>query len=313
MQIQIPDEDATMNLQRLLVVIDPEHPQQPALQRAADVARRTGAELHLLQIDYHPSLEGGLLDSHMLNRARETIMRQRHEALRASVAQLSDEGFRIEVDVRWGKHRHEAILAHVAMLQPDILFTSTQPSSALRRLLLSDTSWQLIRRCPIPLWLAQDDNPLGQNLCVALDPLHSADKPAALDHQLIRTGQTLETALFMRAHYLHAQAPLPRSLLFGAEVAQEYEDYVNQCSREHRQAFDRLIDQHGIDRTQAHLLDGFAEQAIPRFVREHKIGLLLMGAISRGHLDSLLIGHTAERVLERIECDLLVLKPDSKG
>ncbi|MBL0953035.1 MAG: universal stress protein UspA, partial [Pseudomonas sp.] len=33
----------------------------------------------------------------------------------------------------------------------------------------------------------------------------------------------------------------------------------------------------------------------------------------RGHLDSLLIGHTGERVLERVECDLLVIKPDGKG
>ncbi|PZR31549.1 MAG: universal stress protein UspA, partial [Ectopseudomonas oleovorans] len=103
-----------MKLQRLLVVIDAEHQQQPALQRAADVARKTGAELHLLQIEYHPSLESGLLDSHLLNRARETILRQSHEALRASVAHLSDEGFKIAVDVRWGKRRHEEILARVA-------------------------------------------------------------------------------------------------------------------------------------------------------------------------------------------------------
>ena len=88
---------------------------------------------------------------------------------------------------------------------------------------------------------------------------------------------------------------------------------MTQCSREHREAFDKLIGQYAIDRAQAHLLDGFAEEVIPKFVHEHNIGLLVMGAIARGHLDSLLIGHTAERVLERIECDLLVIKPDGKG
>jgi len=209
-----------MKLQRLLVVIDAEHQQQPALQRAADVARKTGAELHLLQIEYHPSLEGGLLDSHLLNRARETILRQSHEALRASVAHLSDEGFKIEVDVRWGKRRHEEILSRVAVLQPDILFKSTHPSSALRRLLSSDTSWQLIRRSSVPLWLVHDAEPHCQSLCAALDPLHSADKPAALDHQLIDASRTLQAELGLQAQYLHAQAPLPRSLLFDAEVAQ---------------------------------------------------------------------------------------------
>ncbi|MFV9653595.1 universal stress protein [Pseudomonas sp. NY15366] len=302
-----------MKLQRLLVVIDAEHQQQPALQRAVDIARQVGAELHLLKIEYHPSLESGLLDSQLLNRAREAILRQSNEELRASVAHLSDEGFRIDVEVRWSKRRHEEILARVAVLQPDILFKSTHPGNALRRLLFSDTSWQLIRRCPVPLWLVHDVKPRGQSLCAALDPLHSADKPAALDHQLIRTSQTLQAALGLHAEYLHAQAPLPRSLLFDAEVAQAYDDYVNQCSREHREAFDKLIGQYAIDRAQAHLLDGFAEEVIPKFVHEHNIGLLVMGAIARGHLDSLLIGHTAERVLERVECDLLVIKPDGKG
>ncbi|QNH02726.1 universal stress protein [Pseudomonas sediminis] len=302
-----------MKLQRLMVVIDAEHQQQPALQRAVEVARETGAALHLLQVEYHPSLESGLLDSRLLDRARETIVRQSCEALRTSVAHLSAEGLQIEVDVRWGKRRHEEILSRVAVLQPDILFKSTHPSSALRRLLFSDTSWQLIRRCPVPLWLVHDAESRGKRLCAALDPLHSADKPAALDHQLIRTSQALQAALGVQAEYLHAQAPLPRSLLFDAEVAQEYEDYVTQCSREHRQAFDKLIAQHAIDRAQAHLQEGFAEEVIPRFVREHNIGLLVMGAIARGHLDSLLIGHTAERVLERVECDLLVIKPERKG
>ncbi|WP_414730889.1 universal stress protein [Vibrio vulnificus] len=35
----------------------------------------------------------------------------------------------------------------------------------------------------------------------------------------------------------------------------------------------------------------------------------MMGAVARGHLDNALIGQTAERVLEEVECDLLVLKP----
>jgi universal stress protein E len=308
-----PGEAATMNLQRLLVVIDAEHQQQPALQRAVDIARQVGAELHLLKVEYHPSLETGLLDNRLLNRARDAILQQSCEDLRASVAHLSDEGFKIQVDVRWAKRRHEEILARVAVLQPDILFKSTYPSSALRRLLLSDTSWQLIRRCPVPLWLVHDAELRGQRLCAALDPLHSADKPAALDHQLIRTAQALHDALGLHAEYLHAHAPLPHSLLFDAEVAQAYDDYVKRSSREHREAFDKLIAQYAIDRADAHLLDGFAEEVIPRFVHEHNIGLVVMGAIARGHLDSLLIGHTAERVLERIECDLLVIKPEGKG
>ncbi|WP_417706013.1 hypothetical protein [Pseudomonas sp.] len=101
----------------------------------------------------------------------------------------------------------------------------------------------------------------------------------------------------------------PPSLLLDAEVAQAYEDYVTRCSREQREACDRLITQHAIDRAQAHLLDGFAEHVIQRFVHEHNIGPLVMGALPHVHL----VGHTAERVLEPVEYDQQVIKPHGKG
>lgn len=301
-----------MKLKTLLVVIDPDHEQQLALQRAVEVARKTGAALHLLQVDYHPGLEAGLLDHRLLTRARETMLLQSHEALSASVEPLREEGLDISLEVRWAKRTYQEILARVAVLQPDVLFKTFHPAGALRRLLLSDTSWQLIRRSSVPLWLANGRNWNGRRLCAALDPLHSADKPAALDHQLIRVSQELQSRLGLQADYLHAHAPLPRSLMFDAEIAREYQDYQLSSCQEHRQAFDRLLAEHAIDSSQAHLLEGFAEEVIPRFVREQDVDLLVMGAIARGHLESLLLGHTAERVLERVECDLLVIKPDGK-
>jgi len=36
----------------------------------------------------------------------------------------------------------------------------------------------------------------------------------------------------------------------------------------------------------------------------------VIGAISRSRLESALIGHTAERLLDHVPCDLLIVKPD---
>mgnify|MGYP006170865053 CR=1 FL=1 len=69
-----------------------------------------------------------------------------------------------------------------------------------------------------------------------------------------------------------------------------------------------LLADAGVPRNQAQLREGFAEEEIARFVHEEKIDLLLIGAIARGHLANALIGNTAERVLESVECDLLIFK-----
>ena len=143
------------------------------------------------------------------------------------------------------------------------------------------------------------------------EPTHEADKPASLDHQMIAAAQTLSSQLGLQADYLHSYAPLPRTLLFDAELVADYEYYVEQTGERHRAAFARLLDGHAVDPAHAHLLQGFAEETLPRFVADNQIDLLLMGAIARGHLDTALIGHTAERVLEGVDCDLLVLKPQA--
>jgi universal stress protein E len=35
-----------------------------------------------------------------------------------------------------------------------------------------------------------------------------------------------------------------------------------------------------------------------------------MGAVSRSGLKRLFIGHTAERVIDRLKCDVLIVKPE---
>lgn len=303
-----------MNLQQLLVVIEPHQPQQPALERAVWLARHSQAQLHLLLVEYHAAVDAAhLFDSALQVRARAAVLEQRGTWLEELVAPLRAEGLELHLDVRWGRPQHSLVLEKVAEMNPDLVLKSASHSSRLRRLLLSDSGWQLIRHCPAPLWLVQPGQWQGHKLCTALDPLHSADKPATLDHQLIQAALELNRTCGLHADYVHSYAPLPRSLVFDAELVANYEDYVARSAKQHRQAFEQLLKAYPIDSADAHLLEGFAEEVLPRFVREQAIDLLLMGAIARGHLDTALIGHTAERMLEHVECDLLVLKPDAKG
>ncbi|MFU6985356.1 universal stress protein [Pseudomonas paraeruginosa] len=300
-----------MNLQNLLVVIDPSSDEQPALTRAQWIAERSGASVELLLCDFNPALDGGLFfDSHSLRRARDLYLDERVTWLEQLSMPLQQAGLRTRVEALWGKPLDRMVLQRVDETRPDLVLKSTRRHNLLRRLLLGNSDWQLIRHCPQPLWLVHHDTWRGQRLCAALDPLHASDKPAALDHQLIAAAERLEASLGLRADYLHAYAAMPRSLLFDAEMLAGYDRFVLQHEERHRQAFDDLLAAYPqVAAERRHLLAGYAEQAIPDFVRANDIDLLLMGAVARGHLDNALIGQTAERVLEEVECDLLVLKP----
>lgn len=300
-----------MQLQQLLVVIDPTQSSQPSLERAAWIARHSGAAIELLICEYNGALDSGLMfEAPALDKARQSLLAQRRDWLEQLAAPLRQEGLQVTSEVRWGKPLHKMITARCEELKPDLLLKTAHSHGLLHRLLLSNTCWQLIRYCPAPLWLVKPQGEWrGQRLAVALDPTHSADKPASLDHQLIDAAQTLGRTLGLEDHYLHSYAPLPRTLVFDAELVADYEYYVQRTGERHREAFEQLLDGHAIGKPRTHLLQGFAEETLPRFVDENAVDLLLMGAIARGHLDTALIGHTAERVLEGVNCDLLVLKP----
>ncbi len=298
-----------MKLNLLLVVIDPGRPTQPALERATWLARKSGATLELLVCEYHGVLEGAsLLDPPAREEARERLLQERQAWLEELARPLREEGLQVQTAVRWGKPLHQEVLARCEELQPDMLFKAASDHGPLRRLFLGNSCWQLIRHSRVPLWLVHHgDIGAYRRLCAAVDPTHSLDKPAALDHRLLSIANQLASLLGLEAHCLHCYAPLPPSLLFDSDLVNRYPQYLAESSQQHRKAFDELLRLYPQVQAHSHLVEGYPEETIPHVVREQSIDLLLMGAVSRSHLDSALIGNTAERVLEQVDCDLLVI------
>jgi universal stress protein E len=297
-----------MNLKSILVVIDPKQQAQAALERALWLARSSGASLELLLCDYQSALESGHpFDQQARQQARDALLLQHQATLEELAAPLHSEGLQVSTCVRWGKARDEQIVQRAGETRPDLLIKATHNHGSWQRLFLSNSCWQLIRHSPVPLWLVHRQEWRGQRLCAALDPLHESDKPASLDQRLIATATELAERLQMQAHFVHSHAPLPQSLLFDNALLLDYPRYVQDSAARHRQAFEQLLAPYPIDTARCHLLEGYPEQSIPQFVREQQIDLLLMGAVSRSHLDSLLIGSSAERILEAVDCDLLVI------
>jgi nucleotide-binding universal stress UspA family protein len=55
---------------------------------------------------------------------------------------------------------------------------------------------------------------------------------------------------------------------------------------------------------------GKPDNVIPEFVVSEGIDVLVMGTLARAGISGVLIGNTAERVLRKLPCSVLTLKPD---
>ena len=69
----------------------------------------------------------------------------------------------------------------------------------------------------------------------------------------------------------------------------------------------------GVDPAAVHVLRGSPVDLLPRHVTEAGVDFVVMGAVSRTRLQEIFIGSTAERVLDRLPCDVLVVKPGDFG
>lgn len=302
-----------MQLNKILVIVDPKHDKQPALKRAAWLAKQASATLELFLVEYNSSFDSFHLFGSSENKGKESLLANKKEWLDVLAKPYRDEGIAINTIVHWNKVAYKEVLDYAKTTKPDIIFKSAYSENMLKRLFITNSCWQLIRHCTTPLWLVQHSKWEGERICSALDPMHVSDKPAYLDNELIKITEELSNILNMPANYLHSYAAMPRPQLFGGEQTKAYDQYLKNFTKEHKDAFEKLLNHYPeITKQQQFLIEGFAEEVIPNFVKDHQVGLLIMGAVARGSLDNLLIGHTAERVLEAIDCDLLVIHPYNK-
>jgi universal stress protein E len=108
---------------------------------------------------------------------------------------------------------------------------------------------------------------------------------------------------------IHAYEPIPAGVIaeFDAVIA-DYEFYREKVRNRHREGLDELLKSNVESSTIVHFEEGIPERVLPQVVNEAGIDLIVMGAMSRNGLDKIFVGSTAERVLDHLRCDILILK-----
>jgi universal stress protein E len=290
-------------LRHILVVIDPTATHHPALMRARHLALAFGARVELFVCHVpHPASE----------------LRVDAMQLETFANSLSEPGIETSTEVASDASIHTGILRKVLKSQPSLVVKDTHPHSLLRRSVLANTDWQLIRLCPAPLlFVRPGDWHQRPRIAAAVDIALPGEKPATLDQFLLSAAESLTLATHGLLHAAHAYLPvsgiaatataLAVPMAAGVDLAR-----INADAEElAREQLDELLSTHDVARNRRHLLAGRPSEALVKFVRRSAIDLLVMGAYARGWMYNVLVGSTTERILDLLPCDVLVMKPAS--
>ena len=296
----------------ILVIVDPLVRDQPAIEKAAALARWLGAGIELLICDSKRSreahLEGELppLSNSLLNDNLDALLEQLAEPLR-------DDGLDVTTHLISGDPLYQAVNTWMRNSPADVVVKETHHHSFAERAFATNTDWHLIRTCPVPLLLTKPKSWASPPvLMAAVDPGHVHDVPAALDDRILDVAASMAKRLNAKLHAIHAYLPatiataavggMPSMMGLSAEaLAAEQELRYSQIKQ--------LTDRYGIVDGNLHVDAGKAAEYIPRMAAGWHADIVVMGAIARSGLKRALIGSTAAHVLETLPCDVLVVKP----
>jgi len=301
-----------LKYRNILVYIDPTQEQQPALQRAVEIAEKEqSAKITLFLCCYDLTYEMTSLSSMEERQSMQSlVIRDNKEWLYTLAAPYQEKGLTIDCQVHWHNRPFQAAIQLILKNSYDLLIKSTHPHSRLSAILFTPTDWNLLRKCPIPLLLVKAKSwPENSNILCAIDCKSIQDtEHHDLNETILAEANDIAAMIKSNIHVVNAYPSPPMNIMMELPEFDpiHYEDGLKKF---HQKTLNDYSEKYKIDPQNIHLHQGLPEDVISDVANEINAELVIMGTVGRSGLGLALLGHTAEQVIDKLDCDLLALKP----
>lgn len=263
---------------RILVVLDRGPQSRNALHRAQLISERMGCDLELIWVGKSipwSGLEADLsaLENTGVSFTREVITGDLIDAIRQ----------------RW-KQDHFALLVK-----------GCDPRHSSRKL-LAPRDWKLLRNTPCPVLLVKHDQHWAEGrILAAVNTTTHTPALRAHNQGILMLAGFIAQALDVPLHAVIATPPAMQ----GAEPEMQSQVLIDQRAQ---RCAEKVLSEMNLTVDQLHIGEGPPEHWIPRISAEIDASLVVIGTHARRGMSAALLGNTAERILDRLNTDILVLR-----
>jgi len=293
---------------RILVDVDATAIAHPALERAVRLARSSGATLTITDVLAVPSHARSYLPAAL----EEELVSERRRQLARVADTVTD--VRAESRLLVGRPA-TALVQEVLRSNYDLLMRShARDLAALGPKPFGAVDMELLRTCPCPVLLVRHGSPAPHpQMVAAVNASSEETEERALNTKIV------EAALMMASHLdagaprlLQAWVPFADRTIRSHAAADQLAVHAENSRQRATADLARLVQSFdgSVARLQPTLRRGAPEDVIPEFVVTEGIDLVVMGTVARGGIAGMLLGNTAERVLRKLPCSVLTVKPD---
>jgi universal stress protein E len=299
-------------IRRILVPIrDLQARQSSAIRKAAQLAQTWGAEIELFHAIATPvPLELSSAPNYNIQKVKADSRNASLATLERLATPLRRLGIKVSTAALWDYPTFEAIVRRALASNAGLIVTQSHDRHRLAGL-LGYTDWELLRLCPMPVLLVKTPRTYRRpTILAAVDPKHSHAKSGELDKRILQIAAEFTLALRGSLRVVHAyvpepQAPPPGLLLNNIIPTRAFKA----AEREARSVFESALVKKAAPPSRRHLVAGSPSAAIAATARKTHSAMVVLGSVSRSGLKRLFIGNTAEKVLDDLRCDVLIVKP----
>jgi universal stress protein E len=250
-------------------------------------------------------------------RAGERSIRARvggeRRRLEGPAQRLREHGVRVRTSVRWDHPVYAGIVRQVLRHKPRLLIAYPTPRGRAGRHWLGRNDSKLIETCPCPVLFMKTRRPYTDTVILAaVDPDQVHGKPAALDAEILGWASRLRDGLSGKLLVFHAHLPWEQAMREDPQVQRVPEVVRADVAAAWRNTLEagvvELAERYAVPRRRVRIAEGTVPEMLTRCAQDVIPDIVVMGAAHRSRLGRLLIGHTAERVLDALDCDVLVVK-----
>ncbi|MEB0008499.1 universal stress protein [Pseudomonas sp. MH9.2] len=292
--------------QRLLLIIDPALRHSPAINRAAALAKASGATLHIAAL-IKPVETLLLLEKNIQEKVRESYFKDHSEWLKDEATRMRVRGIDVTTEVTWADDTEYEILQHVTKIQPDLLIKDVQHEPAIKRAFITPMDWYLLRECPVPVYLVgATGHTLPHNIVAAVDPSRPELQESGLNDRIIQEANSLALQCDAELHLLHAYDVSSVYLGDAGGGGLALTNLTKELRNVLEKSFLTLADHYGVPPDRRHFILGQPVSVLAEFASQHQVDVIVMGRIHRHGLEKL-IGSTTEHILYQTSCSILAV------
>lgn len=297
------------NLDHIAAVVDFRQPKHFALPRALELARLFNCKITLLSNTYESFMDfipsGSSVDRQLI---KDEAIQQNRDNLEKLVKQFDSSGVEINYQTLWSKSLHSGLCEYINENKFDLVVKTAHAHSSLQKLLSTPTDWSLLRDTKTNILFVKKGSWPSKTSILGAINIEDDDAHRELNNKIISTTVELANVCHSKSNILNV-FPWPMVKFEKFNHLFKNKDLFLEIKKKHTKSVNDFVKGVSTISGKVIVAEGLeAEETIPEITKSTHSDLLVMGTVGRKGVQAAVIGNTAEKILDVLECEVLALK-----